>query len=90
MEQKEQVFSKNEDIATKVAWQYFRDEVLPYLGIEGKVVGMLPTETIHMELKKLYEALSSYQLKADDKIEWVYTCNLGNDVGGHYSARNGN
>ena len=33
---------------------------------------------------------SRYQLKAGDRIEWVYTCDLGNDVGGHYSARNGN
>lgn len=32
---------------------------------------------------------SRYQLKAGDKVEWVYTCDLGNDVGGHYSARNG-
>ena len=27
---------------------------------------------------------------AGDKVEWVYTCDLGNDVGGNYSARNGN
>ena len=33
---------------------------------------------------------SRYQLKAGDRVEWVYTCDLGNDVGGHYSARNGN
>ncbi len=33
---------------------------------------------------------SRYQLKAGDKVEWVYTCDLGNDVSGHYSARNGN
>ena len=33
---------------------------------------------------------SRYQLKAGDRIEWVYTCDLGKDVGGHYSARNGN
>lgn len=33
---------------------------------------------------------SRYQLKTGDRIEWVYTCDLGNDVGGHYSARNGN
>jgi len=32
---------------------------------------------------------SRYQLKAGDKIEWVYTCDLGKDVGGEYSARNG-
>lgn len=33
---------------------------------------------------------SRYQLKAGDNVEWVYTCDLGNDVGGNYSARNGN
>lgn len=33
---------------------------------------------------------SRYQLKDGDKIEWVYTCDLGKDVGGYYSARNGN
>ena len=32
---------------------------------------------------------SRYQLKAGDKVEWVYTCDLGVDVGGDYSARNG-
>ena len=32
---------------------------------------------------------SGYQLKAGDRIEWVYTCDLGADVGGRYSARNG-
>ncbi len=32
---------------------------------------------------------SSYQLKDGDKIELVYTCDLGADVGGSYSARNG-
>lgn len=32
---------------------------------------------------------SRYQLKAGDKVEWVYTCDLGKDVGGEYSARNG-
>lgn len=32
---------------------------------------------------------SRYQLKAGDKVEWVYTCDLGRDVGGYNSARNG-
>lgn len=32
---------------------------------------------------------SRYRLKAGDKVEWVYTCDLGTDVGGNYSARNG-
>ena len=30
---------------------------------------------------------SRYQLKDGDKVEWVYTCDLGRDVGGYYSAK---
>ena len=29
---------------------------------------------------------SRYQLQAGDVVEWVYTCNLGIDVGGYYST----
>lgn len=29
---------------------------------------------------------SRYQLKQGDKVEWVYTCDLGLDVGGYYAA----
>lgn len=32
---------------------------------------------------------SQYQLKQGDKVEWIYTCDLGRDIGGEYSARNG-
>ena len=32
---------------------------------------------------------SRYRLKAGDRVEFVYTCNLGADVGGNYAARNG-
>ena len=32
---------------------------------------------------------SRYTLKDGDKVEWVYTCDLGKDVGGDYSAQNG-
>ena len=32
---------------------------------------------------------SRYQLADGDVVEWVYTCDMGNDVGGGYSARNG-
>ncbi len=31
---------------------------------------------------------SRYELKDGDKVEWVYTCDLGKDVGGDYSAQN--
>lgn len=30
-----------------------------------------------------------YKLKSGDEVEWVYTCNLGRDVGGDYAAQNG-
>lgn len=29
---------------------------------------------------------SRYQLKEGDRVEWVYTCDLGVDVGGYYAA----
>ena len=32
---------------------------------------------------------SRYQLQDRDVICWMYTCDLGNDIGGSYSARNG-
>ena len=32
---------------------------------------------------------SRYLIKNGDKVEWVYTCDLGVDVGGDYSSRNG-
>lgn len=32
---------------------------------------------------------SKYTLKDGDIIEWVYTCDWGNDIGGGYSPRNG-
>ena len=28
---------------------------------------------------------SRYQIKENDKIEWVYTCDLGRDVGGGFN-----
>lgn len=32
---------------------------------------------------------SRYRLQSGDKVEWVYTCDLGKDVGGNYSSKNG-
>lgn len=33
---------------------------------------------------------SRYELKDGDKIEWIFTCDLGADIGGDYSAQTGN
>ncbi len=30
-----------------------------------------------------------YKLETGDEVEWVYTCNLGRDVGGDYAVQNG-
>ncbi len=43
---------QHEDIALKTAMNFFADELLPYLGIQGKVVGYAPTEVIHLEIKR--------------------------------------
>lgn len=46
---------QHEDAAMKTMMQFFADELLVYFGIEGKAVSMAPTESIYLELKKLYE-----------------------------------
>ena len=32
---------------------------------------------------------SRYELKDGDVVEWIYTCDLGRDIGGDYAERNG-
>lgn len=46
---------QHEDAAMKAMMQFFADELLVYFGIEGKAVSAAPTESIYLELKKLYE-----------------------------------
>ncbi len=56
MEQEdERKVSEHEDGALKTAIQFFADEMLPLLEIEGKVKGIAPTELVYLELKKLTE-----------------------------------
>jgi len=47
--------SNHEDHALKVVAQFFQEEIMPALNIEGQVIGVLPTEGIHLELKKGFE-----------------------------------
>ena len=44
-----------EDAALKITMQYFADELLPYLHIDGEVDHVGPSEVTHLELKKFYE-----------------------------------
>lgn len=57
------VYSQTEDAVLKLMMHYFKDELLPYLGIEGKAVGIAPTEVIHLELKKF---LQDFNLVMED------------------------
>ena len=47
--------SQHEDAALKTAMHFFAEELLPFWGIEGKVVGFAPTEQVHLEIQKLYQ-----------------------------------
>lgn len=44
-----------EDMILKSAIRYFGEELLPYLGINDKIVGVAPTELIYLEVKGLIE-----------------------------------
>ena len=46
---------QHEDTALKTAMREFAEVLLPYFGISGKVVGYGPTESVHLEMKKLYQ-----------------------------------
>ena len=61
--QNETSVREHEDIALKTIVQFFADEMMPLLGIEGEVVSFAPTELTHIELKKF---LQDFNLVADD------------------------
>lgn len=46
---------QQEDAALKTCMQFFADELLPYLGIDGHVSAFGPTELVHLDLKKLFQ-----------------------------------
>ena len=45
----------HEDVAMKVAAQYFGEELLPYFGVTERVKYVWPTETIHLEARQMYQ-----------------------------------
>lgn len=62
--QEKSSYSQQEDAALKTCMQFFADELLPYLGIEGKVKAFAPTELVHLELLKLFE---DFNLEMEDR-----------------------
>ena len=47
--------SQHEDAVLKTSMQFFREELLPYLGVKEKIVGVAPTESVDLEIHKLYQ-----------------------------------
>lgn len=46
---------QHEDAALKTMMNFFAEELLPFLGIGGKVKAAAPTELVQLEISKLYE-----------------------------------
>lgn len=59
--------SQHEDTVLKATAQFFQEEIMPVLNIEGTVVSVLPTEGIHLELRKGFEDFN--YLMSDDTIK---------------------
>ena len=66
MQEKKKI-ANHEDIALKATAQFFRDEIMPMLNIEGKVASIFPTESIHLDLKRGFEDFN--YLMEDDSIK---------------------
>lgn len=48
-------YSHIEDAIMKTAAQFFGEELLPYVGVAKKALRSVPTETIHLEVRRMYE-----------------------------------
>ena len=59
--------SKHEDIAQKIMAEYFREEIMPALKIEGKAVASLATEGVGANLQKGFQDFNF--LMEDDSIK---------------------
>ena len=55
--------SQYEDAAMKMVLQFFADELLPFFGIKERAVRIVPTELIHMEIRKFYQ---DFNLEMED------------------------
>lgn len=49
------------DKVLKTAAMFFGQDLLPYLGVKGRITGIVPTEQVHLELRRMEE---------DFKILW--------------------
>lgn len=54
-QENENQLTQHEDAAMKTAIRYLSEEGLEFFNISGEVKGIAPTESVHLELKKLYQ-----------------------------------
>lgn len=54
-EKSEKISLQQEDATLKISMNFFADELLPYFGIEGRVIAIAPTESVHLQVKKLFQ-----------------------------------
>lgn len=55
VKEKQEPHQPFEDRALKFAAQFFGKELLPAMGVKGKVKGVAPTEQIHLQMKSFME-----------------------------------
>ena len=48
-------FGQLEDKVMKTAAQFFGEDLLPYIGVKGKILTVAPTEHVHLEMRRLEE-----------------------------------
>lgn len=53
--QEKPIYSQLEDRVMKAAALFFGQDLLPYAGFHKKIVGIAPTEEIHLEVRKMEE-----------------------------------
>ena len=48
-------FGQLENKVMKTAAQFFGEDLLPYIGVKGKILTVAPTEHVHLEMRRLEE-----------------------------------
>ena len=54
--------SQHEDTVLKATAQFFQEEIMPVLNIEGTVVSVLPTEDIQNPMTEYTEGINTYRI----------------------------
>jgi len=83
---------RREIVAEKMHWDYTSNPMFNSVYIEGINnlyefdFGELSGWMYRVNDRFPQYGCSSYRLKHGDAVEWLYTCDLGEDIGGGYAA----